>query len=580
MYAYRPDIKRDFLKRIITHTGIFLIPIGLYALFVSVFVSPVPFWDDFNIHLAFLNHWQELALPDRLGLLFERNGEHYVLTNKLATLFDFLVFGSIDFRRLILTGNLLYLAGALIWVFICSRNTTARLIMLSLMLTPVFPQSMLWGSGSLQHLPVFLWAGIFVARAPGHLWSAAAAIIMASFSQGNGILAAICFGIVTTFDALCRHGGSGFPNVLKDAMQGLFWFTGGLLFLLLVVMPDESTASGILSMGWQRLRYVAVFLGSPLSQSPQQAVWIGFVLAVMGMCAVLMVRGEAQPARTGILWIMATAAANSVFRDNLGADYAFWQSRYAAPGLYFIACLWAVLHVKQMSHRRRNIALLLGCLICALVWVQKLQGSVSEARSLKTALSNSAVRFALSGSGLSYPIEGQKQAISILQKAIQRGLFSWPQEDLKWHMVRPQSAQNLVESRRVVSRLEWLLCTEDYLYVEGWAFHSREPGVPVVAMQAASGELYKLSTVPDARIDVVRHHSKADALLSGISVLAPRHDLPAGLRAVGLGIVTAGGLLKVRRLAENFDLTTCRADSAGSRRHPPSAHSLPGSAAY
>lgn len=522
---------------------VLLLPIGGYIAYLLAFISSAPFWDDFDIHLSFINHWNHSPALNRLALLFERNGEHFVITNRLATLFDQALFHGLNFERLIWLGNLLYLTGICIWVFSCSRAVTACFLALSLMLSPFFPQSSLWASGALQHLSSFLWCALFMVLAVRRRFLPAAGFLaLAAFSQANGALSALSLG---TMLILCQVRSGG-----ESRLTGAVWCVTSVLLIAVIAATQGHDSVHNYLPGPGHLHYAAVFIGAPLSSTADEAVWSGLILTALAALVFSRVSSRSLLPCAGMLWVILTALANSMARAGFGVDYAFSQSRYLAPGLFFLASLFLALYQEQNTRLSRGLALFFGALVLTAVWLSKSGTGLQEAQTLRTGLERSALRFQLFQTGASYPEAGQTHAQQIVNEAVSAGSFVWPAPQSAAYLSHPQPAGNVIQSERVVARNEWQLCNSDYLYMEGWAFHRREKSRPVILLSNPSGQFFILSRQPDPRLDVVRHHARPAELYSGISVLVSKRELPQDVEKAGMGVVTSDGTVKAGRLAE------------------------------
>jgi len=129
-----------------------LLPVIFYCFFIFKFSINVPFWDDYDSFLSFLQDFDKQDLVGKLGILFSQHNEHRIFLARISGLLDYVLTGSLHFNHLIYFGNILLLLVGL-FLFLFHRRTKNELytfLPITLLLFN-FQTASLWATGSLQH---------------------------------------------------------------------------------------------------------------------------------------------------------------------------------------------------------------------------------------------------------------------------------------------------------------------------------------------------------------------------------------------------------------------------------------------
>jgi|LakMenEpi03Aug12_release.lakeMendotaPanAssembly.Ray.scaffolds.fasta_scaffold72212_5 hypothetical protein len=107
-------IDKPFVQFLFLLLSIF--PIYIYSQTLYSHAVNIPFYDDYDAILSFLNRWKHLNITDKINSLLDQHNEHRIFSSRIiyASYFEF--FGNINFKHLLLIGNLQLLSIAL---FVC-----------------------------------------------------------------------------------------------------------------------------------------------------------------------------------------------------------------------------------------------------------------------------------------------------------------------------------------------------------------------------------------------------------------------------------------------------------------------------
>lgn len=513
-----------------------IVVITAYCLWVFYFAVEMPFWDDFDIYLRFILAWIEDTSPIyRAELLFTRNAEHFVVTNKIATLLDYYLFNKISLRHLITYGNILFLCGIVIFLWRKPFSPWMRLWALVLLLSPQYPQSFLWATGALENLPIFLWVVLaFLFASTGSIMTLPF-FILAAFTQGNGALAALAWALTLALRGSWRNS--------------LLWTVlGGILLGLILALPGSHQPS--VASYSSVLTYMLIMLGAGVGPTPTFSAIIGGV-SLLVAALVIKPTSKRDPLLTAmLLWLLATAAANALARFSFGTDYGFIQSRYRVVSLFFVVTLGIAVWELPKSATLKRISGSVAALIIITVFTFKLPNSYLEATFRRQNLEDSNVRYTLFNTGLSYP----DPTIPVLRQAEQREVISITPVSHESYIGKLRTLSNApITSGRIIQNIEWLLCQTDFLYIGGYSFHLQEPGTPIIVL-LHDGAATAVVQSAQVRTDVVDHHGRPDAVRSGVRALLPTSSLPTRAGEIRLGIEQPDGTVKIAPVGKTYTL--------------------------
>ena len=94
--------------RTIQNFYILLSLVPILILFHSVYKNSfnIPYWDDYDAILNFLNKWVDLSPMERLKSLFEQHNEHRIVSARILFVLYYSFSKSIDFKNIIFIGNI------------------------------------------------------------------------------------------------------------------------------------------------------------------------------------------------------------------------------------------------------------------------------------------------------------------------------------------------------------------------------------------------------------------------------------------------------------------------------------------
>lgn len=183
---------------------VLLLAIPTVFYFITIYKNAYnfPYEDDFNSALSFVADFafSRLSFFEKLKLLFSQYNEHRIVFDRLVFLADYYLVGELNFRHLILIGNVSMLL--LSWLFFKTTLQSVPWQQRLFYLLPVAYSLFLfkywdlstWAMAALQNLYVVVFAmfGLYKLSQPGKssfAWACIAALL-AVYTSGNGLF---CF---------------------------------------------------------------------------------------------------------------------------------------------------------------------------------------------------------------------------------------------------------------------------------------------------------------------------------------------------------------------------------------------------
>lgn len=188
--------------------NVFFVFIGLSALLIYAYIIythaiNMPKWDDFPDILQFMDRWLLAdSLAEKISVLLSHTNEHILLVNHIIILTQYYLIGHLDFRWLIFTGNLFFLASAFM-LWLPFRNKDESLFAFAVvMLTAISfycHESTLWAMTALSNQAVIFFSLLtlwYATKTSPSMSKVILLTLLAIFSQSNGFLLLPLVGIL------------------------------------------------------------------------------------------------------------------------------------------------------------------------------------------------------------------------------------------------------------------------------------------------------------------------------------------------------------------------------------------------
>jgi hypothetical protein len=342
--------KKDVTE--IVSWGIIAAFLTLYGWIVFAYASFMPIQDDYSAALGFLERYYQLKNPiEKIKLFLTPNADHRIPIPMIIEFLQYKLTGEIDFRLLIVIGNLGWLAT----LFLLWHYATYRLNMTTLQFLPVplfmlsfaHASLMTWSLGSLQqYWQLFFSVAALYALVTHKRLFAYMLTLFAVFTGGGGFA---LFPVWIVYDIVHKR----WKGVLTTLM-----FATAIIFVYFVILPYRFPATPAWNMTGEVIRtclsYAVVFLGSAAGNLTLAAVvgvtmislWLVFIKTMHVRSPFLFYTG---------LFIVIIAALTAKARCLNGVQQAL-SSRYTIYALLFLSINYLFLE----SYIRRRIVWSIG----------------------------------------------------------------------------------------------------------------------------------------------------------------------------------------------------------------------------
>jgi hypothetical protein len=477
-------------------TAFFIIFLHFYLIFRYSVNAPNA--DDFDMLLAPLLDYINLENKiDYITSIFKKHGEHYVILHRLLPVFLYEATGKINFKLIVLLGNTSLLFILSLLSSLCLKNYRKQFIFTAsaFLFNPMYAESSLWASGALQHMLVipFILAAIVFYRKSYLL--ALSLSVLSTFIQGNGIFCFVALALLSFLEK-----------------KPLLTIINLILFISLLLLLHHNEAVRVTNVNiYEIAKYSLSFLGSAApSYIMSTYLGLGIVFFFVYLCFNL------KPSNTTTILVLLsvfilTALANAYSRISFGEDYAFTQLRYK---LISLTCMSLIsLYFFNLGSKKYVVyPPILALFVLAYSYYRYLP----EYQVRYDFLSDSILRYKLSGDGLEYPYK--ERANMLMAVALKKNIF-------KLNLSEPPKYKDRkilnyiskdVSNPKLRKNIEYLIIKKDGLLISGYFFFkdNKKESYKVLFCFSTPKSLCIPADVRQ-RPDVVRHMKGEAPLNSG-----------------------------------------------------------------
>ena len=136
---------------------IILAPVIVYFMAWDYYAINIPKWDDHALKEFIEKFHNAPNWKEKILALFKQHNEHRISLTRLIAWLDYYIFGALNYRHLMMAGNLLLLAIIPLWYIILKKNKkplSAILPVPFIWLTLAFWENMYWGMSAVQNFGV------------------------------------------------------------------------------------------------------------------------------------------------------------------------------------------------------------------------------------------------------------------------------------------------------------------------------------------------------------------------------------------------------------------------------------------
>lgn len=352
------------------------VPFAVFLLVLQRLWFDAPVWDDYDAVLSLLLSARDAhGAGEWLALLTAQHNEHRIVVGRLATLALNALTGSIDFRALVLLGNL-SIAGVLLLLWREFRGAVPPMafgIAAFLALQWSYWEASMMASAALAHLTVlfFAFGAIALAFRPGRAAAAGSVVlaVVAAGCQANGLF------VLPLCAACCALSGRRSRAALHAILALAVWL---LYFQGFASNPGHPSALHAFDTPLATLELFLVNVGS-IVPNLYGAMAVGVVMVAGSGWLAWRCAWKTRPVPMAwIAFLLGTAGAAAMARVGLGV---VWQSRYAAVSA-MLAAILALCAMSRVRVTRGGTITALAAAILVSVGVSALSWPDVRARSL------------------------------------------------------------------------------------------------------------------------------------------------------------------------------------------------------
>lgn len=207
-----------------------LIPVGIYFGVWDYYAINIPKWDDHALKAFLLEFHNAVTTKAEIAAVFRQHNEHRIALTRLFSLLDFSIFGKLNYRHLMMIGNVLLLAVIPLWYILLKNNKKPLFALVPvpfLWLTLSMWENMYWGMASIQNFGVValtLWT-LYLCVSPKPVPFGVSILLAAVtiFTSPNGIFV-LPIGALLLF--LAGHRQRMFVYILGVGTAVFYYFYG------------------------------------------------------------------------------------------------------------------------------------------------------------------------------------------------------------------------------------------------------------------------------------------------------------------------------------------------------------------
>ncbi|MVM40056.1 hypothetical protein GO730_24610 [Spirosoma sp. HMF3257] len=523
---------------------IFLLAIPIFIYYQTLFKNAYnfPYEDDFNSALGFIFDYEYGGLDawGKLKLIFSQYNEHRIVFNRLIFLADYALFGELNFKHLILFGNLPMILIGIIFIKVSFPRLPVyqKLVYLlpvaySLFLFQYWELAT-WGMAALSNLYVVVFAMIslycLLQPGKGAFILACIAAVVATFTIGSGMFSFI----------------AGIPLLilLKAYRKLIIWvilaaITLGLYFVDYTRPPyHPDVVDSLVNHTGRAISYFFTLVGSMTGITrPKLAILFGvlLVLVTLGLVGYLWYKKRIMdhlPVLGWLLFLYLTCLSLMASRSGMGVEQAF-SPRYGIVVVMLFACQ-AILALEVFTQRFLRLGLLAAYFGIALfVYVSATnQGNRQRIVDRTRQLQYSTAFFNDNPKNLFLHWGSPGIAEPIFRNVIQKSLYKLPNLTFRDLKSAPHSfdSTKLVATNTITSEVKPFSTHEFLVLYRSWALVNN--GLPknttIQLIAQSAGTSYTFDTHKQIWDDITDRTLGRQYTYPGFSCVVDKKDLKPG----------------------------------------------------
>jgi hypothetical protein len=329
-------------KKQLIFWGVAFIPLAVYVLTIFSYSVNIPFYDDFDFILSFLNTKKAtFPLGDQLTLMLKRETDHIPFFPKLLFAIDLAINGTINFYHLIVLGNIC-LAALAILIYKCYSAKPETKIRTFIPILFILFQLQYWeiptwpGAAVVFFTTIFfgLFALYLLKRGEGIYFAAAAGMsTIAAFTGGNGFFILI--------------SGMGFLFEQRRIKDLIYWSIFSFILFcfygyIYSSQGTDSLAALVSQITQHPLRFLIYYWAATGSAAGLGIEYLSIAFGFIFFCWFVYLTHKKYFKQNPIIYhfmvfLMLTAFVVASKKSSLGIDIILFTSRYRLISILLMA---------------------------------------------------------------------------------------------------------------------------------------------------------------------------------------------------------------------------------------------------
>jgi hypothetical protein len=495
--------------------------IGFYFYQILQYVYNFPLYDDYETILRFLIEWEKTSsLSQKFSLLFQQHNEHRVFFLRLISLINFYFGGNINFKYLIIFGNLSLL---IIWFLfyktllkLPSKQNYISLVAISFLLFHFASwDNSFWAMASLQNFWIHTWVFLFFYfyfsefrfKTPLALTS----LFFAVFTSGNGFLILIPL----TF----------YLFIFKNRKEQIIYFSFSIL-LIFVYFFDYHSVPKLQTEPVnviETLKFGFAFIGSLLylPQIPYLSFAVGLFISLFYFYSFYKKQYLSEPFLFSIFtFLMVTVAVVALSRADRGVEAAIISRYRINSTLILIICL--VLFSKLFDFSKNILFILLILFISILYNFINFKTYSKKLSQIKEDRITGAWLWKNDSIPTTYPI--YERGVSILNQADSLKIYQIKSPEISdFNFQSYPVPSNLNQTEQIEWAVDSVKKVDDKYLIKGFA-KLKNKNSPLKSIFIGNQNLM-FSTYQTRRYDLARQFKNIDFQESGFMIFVNQNQL-------------------------------------------------------
>lgn len=535
----------------------------IYFFFVFHFAYNIPFWDEYDSLLDFINYFNNKSFSESLHYLFKNSNEHRIFTHRLVFIIQYLIEGEINFKHIIIIGNL-----GLIWIFLILINIFSdfkenRVIYIPIALLLFIPQNQFsdWGmvtfNSIIEYALVLTSLSFLNKKGKFDFTMAILFALIATFSFGNGMLVFIVGYIILFF--------KNQKSLIKFSLWSLFMIIAILTYFYNYNIPNGlGSKFDAIYQPVKAFRFFFTIWGGIFSPVFNENLFLCTILGLMSFLffSFLIIKKWSFIKKNPLLlsyfsFLFLSSIMITISRLGFGISESIASRYILLPTLFIVLIFILTIKSDGLLNNRLIFPFLFVFLTIYSIRIYKQYDSLSWHKT-KLTEGLASYYFDKENTSLGYP--KQKRANMILSTSIDDEFYNPPYLDELTCSPRWDGIENEIEYKDGIKYyIDTIGISSQKLNITGWAFidgeNFRNQRIGIFLLSNSDSLILKPTII--TRLDVVDYFkSKYPDIIDNcgfqLSINWKLNNISPDNYSISIGIIKDEKLIRYIRTDKNI----------------------------